>query len=192
MNASQSFYRRQRQDEAINYFYENVVALAEKLSIGAPRLSRYRRQPQRFDEGTQPHVFTEPKAFFHQKYFEACDLLIQELTNRFKQREVVQTLIAMEHLLIKSANGEVFTEQLKHVHDSVYKDDLDFNKLQRHLAFLTDVVHEALPKVKKVTVIQTICEAMKAHANRNLLSEVHKLLRLYLTIPITSATSEKR
>ena len=59
----------------------------------------------------------------------------------------------MEELLIKSANGEVFTEQLKAVHDSVYKADLDFSKLERHLPFLTDVVHEALPKVKKVTLI---------------------------------------
>ena len=63
--------------------------------------------------------------------------------------------------------------------------------LERHISFLTDVVHSTLPNVKKVTGIQTVCEALRAHANRNLLSEVHKLLRLYLTIPITSATPER-
>ena len=33
--------------------------------------------------------------------------------------------------------------------------------------------------------------ALAKHANRNLLSEVHNLVRLYLTIPITSWTSER-
>ena len=40
VNAAQSFYKRQRQDEAFNRFFENVVALAEKLNIGAPTLPR--------------------------------------------------------------------------------------------------------------------------------------------------------
>ena len=51
---------------------------------------------------------------------------------------------------------------------------------------------ELLPVVKKVTSVRSICDALAKHANRNLLSEVHKLLRLYLTIPITSCTSERR
>ena len=191
VNATQSFYKCQRQDEAFDYFFESTVKLAQELNIGEPKLPRYRRPPQRLDDGNQPHIFLEPKEFFRQKYFEACDLLIQELTDRFKQKEVVQPLLAIEQLLIKSANGEVFTEQLKAVHDSVYKADLDFNKLERHLSVLTDVVHESLPGVKVVTKILTICEAMTAHANRNLLSEVHKLLRLYMTIPVTSATPER-
>ena len=52
-------------------------------------------------------------------------------------------------------------------------------------------MHLALPEVKKVTSVRTICEAMQANMNRELLSEVHKLIRLYLTVPITSATSER-
>ena len=42
--------------------------------------------------------------------------------------------------------------------------------------------------MKQVTSIRTICDAMKAHANRSLLSEVH---RLYLSIPTMSSTSER-
>ena len=53
---------------------------------------------------------------------------------------------------------------------------------------LVDVIRVELPDVKRVS---TICTAMEAHRNRDLLSEVHKLLRLFLTIPVTSSTSER-
>ena len=36
----------------------------------------------------------------------ACDLLIQELHDRFGQREVMKPIITLESLLLKSANGE--------------------------------------------------------------------------------------
>ena len=46
--------------------------------------------------------------------------------------------------------------------------------------------------VKKVTSIRTICEAMNSEPiYKTLLSEVHILLKLYLTAPISSATSER-
>ena len=42
--------------------------------------------------------------------------------------------------------------------------------------------------VHKVTSTQTICEAM--NETKKIFSEVHKLLRLYLVVPVTSATTE--
>ena len=53
------------------------------------------------------------------------------------------------------------------------------------------MIRVELPDVKQVTNIRTICTAMEAHANRSMLSEVHKLLRLFLTIPVTLSTSER-
>ena len=100
-------------------------------------------------------------------------------------------MIALESLLLKSANGEDFDEDLQLVHESVYQADFDFAKLKSQLGVLVDVIREELPEVKKVTSIRTICEAMTRHAYQTMLSEVHKLLRLYLTVPITTATSER-
>ena len=97
----------------------------------------------------------------------------------------------MESVLIKSANGENYAEELKQVKESVFKADLDYDRLEKHLGVLVDVIHQALPEVKKVTSVRTICEAMKSPPYRTMLSEVHKLLRLYLTMPITSSTSER-
>lgn len=62
----------------------------------------------------------------------------------------------------------------------------------RHLSLLVDVIKEACPEVKKVTSVQTVCDAMNTKETyTSVLSEVHKLLRLYLTIPVTSSTAER-
>ena len=53
-----------------------------------------------------------------------------------------------------------------------------------------DVIHQTLPQVKKVTTVRTICEAMSKGPYKVMLEEIHKLLRLYFTIPITSSSSE--
>lgn len=103
----------------------------------------------------------------------------------------MQPVLSMESLLLKSANGEKHSVELEQFTASVFKDDLSIEKLDRELAILVDEFNVDLPHVKRVTSIRTICEAMRAHANRQMLSDIHKLLRLYLTIPITSSTSER-
>ena len=81
--------------------------------------------------------------------------------------------------------------ELGKVSSSVFGKDLDFTKLNRQLAMLNDIIHQALPEVKKVTSIRTVCSAMASSNYRSTFNEIHKLLRLYLTVPITSATSER-
>ena len=103
----------------------------------------------------------------------------------------MKPLIAMESVIIKSANGEDFTEELGKVNSSVYGKDLDFPKIKCHLAMLNDIVHQALPDVKKVASVRTVCSAMLSSNYRSTFREIHKLLRLYLTVPITSATSKR-
>ncbi len=50
----------------------------------------------------------------------------------------------------------------------------------------------ALPTVKTVTSIHTICDAMNERDSfKELLSSIHGLLRLALTVPISSATAER-
>jgi len=190
VSVTRAFYQRQRSDEAFDEFYERVVTQAKDLEIGEPKLPRYRKPPKRFG-GSDPHQFDEPKRYFRHKYYSACDILIQELVDRFEQKEFMQPVLAMESLLIKSANGECHADELKTVKESVFKEDLNFDSLERHLGVLVDVIHLALPQVKKVTSIRTICDAMKCDPYRSMLSEVHKLLQLYLTVPITSSTSER-
>ena len=97
-------------------------------------------------------------------------------------------VIATETLIVKSANGEDFTVDLNKVSNSVFAKELDFSRLKCHLAMLNGNIHQALPEVKRVTNVRTMCSS----THRSTLSEVHKLVRLYRTVPITSVTSESR
>ena len=55
-----------------------------------------------------------------------------------------------------------------------------------------DAVRTALSEVRQVTNIRTMCEAVnKTPAAKTLLGEVHKLLLMYLTLPVVSAASER-
>ena len=45
---------------------------------------------------------------------------------------------------------------------------------------------------KQVTRVQTLCELFNQQQSlKTFLTEVHKLLKLYLTIPVTTASSER-
>lgn len=116
----------------------------------------------RFQQGSesQPHQFSSPKSMFRQQYFAVCDLMIQELTDRFEQKTIMEPVLALESLLLKAANGECFDEELGKVKQSVFQSDLDFDRLSRQLGVLVDVIHQVLPSVRKVTKVRTICDAM--------------------------------
>ena len=91
-------------------------------------------------------------------------------------------MLALESVLLNAANGLNYQDQLTVVQQSCYKDDFNFSRLESQLG----------PSVRKVTSVRTICDAMNAQTMyKSMLSEVHKQLRLYLTVPITTATSER-
>ena len=61
------------------------------------------------DDGSQPHRFSDPKAYYHHQYFEACDVLLQELNDRFDQDDLLPPQY-LENLLMKVANEDVYEE----------------------------------------------------------------------------------
>ena len=94
-------------------------------------------------------------------------------------------LPALESLLLNASNGLSFQEQLHEVKSSCYQDDFNFDHLQRHLSLLVDAYQARNSNGKKSYSIRTICEAMSSEP-------IYKtMLRLYITVPISSATSER-
>ena len=98
----------------------------------------------------------------------------------------------LESLLLNAANGNAYQTYIDQVKQTPYKDDVNFDDLARHLLILPDIIKKADPVIKKVTSIQTICDAMNTNDTfKEVLPTVHQLLRLYLTVPVSSATSER-
>ena len=98
----------------------------------------------------------------------------------------------MENLFVGAANSDDFSEHLEELQRSCFGTDIDCGRPGHQLHLVHDAVRTTLPEVRQVTNIRTMCEAFNKNAvTKTLLGEVHKLLRLYLTLPVASATSER-
>ena len=117
--------------------------------------------------------------------------LTRELAERFDQ-SFLDPVVAMERTAINAANGGDCDHDLAAVKACVFGKDIDTPKFALHLAMLPDIVRQAHPEVKEVTSNQTVCTAMAtATTHRQMFGEIHELLCLSPTIPITSATLER-
>ena len=124
---------------------------------------------------------------YRQQYFEVLEIITGELSRRFNQ-DKLGVIKKLELMLLSAANGEFkgIPETVK----DLYKGDFDFGALKRQLPMLQDTVRSA--KIKRVTSVKTICDIFNNQmVCKQLFSKVHKVLCLYLTIPVTSATAER-
>ena len=113
-----------------------------------------------------------------------------ELESRFCQAKL-RPVANLEKLLVSAANRNDVSEHLEELQRSCFWTDIDCRRLGHQLYVVHDTVRTALPEVRQVTNIRTMCEVfIKTPITKTLLGEVHKLLRLYLTLPVASATSE--
>ena len=100
---------------------------------------------------------------------------------------------SVEALLIDSANGKPVSLLEKMV--KMYERDVDMQKLKLQLQLLQDAI-KSVPldgiRIREVTRIQTICDVFNKESSlKKFLTEIHKLLKLYLMIPVTTASSER-
>ena len=96
-------------------------------------------------------------------------------------------------MLLDSANAkEVVIPDKIH---TFYNADIDFEKLELQLQLLPDAI-KAVPlqgiAITQVTKVQTICDVFQEQSSlKVMLSEIHKLILIFLTVPITTATAER-
>ena len=114
--------------------------------------------------------------------------MCEEIKRRFDQKDL-KVVADMESLLLDSANGliRVVPESIVSMYCSR---DLDKEHLAIHLRMLPNVIEQynfnSGCVIKKVTSIRTLCDVLNFSGGGNqLLSQVHTLLQLFLTIPVT-------
>ena len=100
----------------------------------------------------------------------------------------------IEQIIIKSCNGIVAKPYDEII--AKYKSDINFERLLPQLAMMPELLkaanQENSTKIKEVTSIGTVCDMMNdTSIGKVMFSEVHQLIRLYLTVPMTSATAER-
>ena len=122
---------------------------------------------------------TSAKAYFHQIYFEACDLLHGELKDRFNDKHIPSVLTINKNTLINAENGHDYEDTMEELKKSCYKDDVDIPTLARHLQLLQNVIKQCNPEVKKITSIQTFCQVMNKEIFKEMLLMIHQLLCIF-------------
>ncbi len=71
-------------------------------------------------------------------------------------------MLALENLLMNASNGKYFDTEFDVVKESCYSSDCDFDALQKQLPLLSNMIRQALPEIKVVTSLRTVCDAMNS------------------------------
>ena len=73
----------------------------------------------------------------------------------------------------------------------LYNKDVDMRKLERQLRVLSDHLNSCPDIASKVTRVRTLADMLAAAPlASSMFSDVDKLMRIYLTIPVTTATGK--
>ena len=158
-----------------------------------PQLPRQRKRPRRLEEGAATYQYQDPKQRYRCAYFEMLELAAGELDRRFDQSDF-HTIKEIEVLMLKAANGEI-VDPIPPAIQSYLDKDVDQDRLKSQISLVCDMIKTAfsgIVAVTKITNVRTIAEAMnKSDIYKTMLNEIDKLLKLYFTFPVTTATAER-
>jgi hypothetical protein len=128
------------------------------------------------------------KEYYRQHYYEAIDMIITCITDRFDQPGY-RVYSEVEQLLLKACKKDDFDSELKSV-CSFYKDDFNPPLLCPQLhTFSVDFCKEGTQNVNIFDIRDYFVSL--SSAQRVLLSQVSRLLQLLIIMPATNATSER-
>ena len=184
-----------RSDRMFDLFWLKVNRLASEFDIDEPHLPRRRRVPRRLDDGLSEGDFhDDPKSLYRQLYYEAIDLTVNTIQDRFDQPGY-RIYNSLETLLLRACKQEDFEDILQKV-CKFYKDDFDQEILHTHLqtfgVHFQQVQDHPLEGNTKFTIFDIKEYFLSlSHGQLSLISSVKRLLQLILVMPATNASSER-
>lgn len=184
-----SHYSSLRNEAKFDLFYESVLTMSEWLT-DEPVLPRHRKIPPKFAH-TQPYRFSSPKEMYRVAYFEALDTACGEIQRRFEQSDM-GIVRELESLLLNASNGESLPSDFAPSITETMSERVDLARLKVQLAMLHDAVISSSLGIKKVTSIQTVADILnESDMVKGMLSEVDKLVKTYLSVPVTIVLLQK-
>lgn len=112
----------------------------------------------------------------------------------FEQSDLC-TIKEVENLLVNAVNSRNIEPIFSQVVLNFLEKDVDPDRLKIQLLMLPDMIKTAFAgevPVKKVTNVRIIASAMEqSDIYKEMLSEIDKILKIYFTFPVTSATAER-
>ena len=175
-----------RNDDNFDQFWEKVNKMICDVEVSDSILPRRRRIPRRYEDGNAPPTYdATPKDMYRRVYFEAIDLLVQAIQDRFDQAGY-QVYCCMEALLLKAIRKESYSDELKRILD-VYVDDLNAPNFAAQLQILSTTAPEGISNIFDViSYLQSL-----SYAEKELIKEVCILAKLIIVMPATNSSSER-
>ena len=176
-----------RNEEAFKAFFQTVLKKKESLVyISEPRLPRKSRAPERYEVGEAEPWYPQTADLYRPLYYEALDLIISAITERFDQPSF-KAYVKLEALLFKSCKSEDISHELAYVKE-LYHEDITLEFLVPQLE-----IFKIMMKDKKLGCFLDILDAVKNldHNTNPMVSEVITICKLLLVNPATSATGER-
>ena len=143
-----STLQRMRSDEAFYQLFSVVEISRESLGVDPPSLPRKRRAPARIEVGTGAGSHAESvEDYYRQKYYEALDMCVAAIKDRFN-KPGYQLFLNLEEVLVMAANGKAYDKQLDAIRD-FYGDDFNFLSLSAQLENLRTFLIEKKAHLKQ-------------------------------------------
>ena len=122
-------------------------------------------------------------------FYEAIEIVVNCIRNRFQQKDLFETLEAMKILFLKVLHEEDFGHELS-ANVFVFSSDLHKFKLETQLKTLTHINDEKNVGIKDFTTVKSILIIIKWISKT--VSEVLKLVKLISTVTATRSSSTLR
>lgn len=178
-----------RSDNSFKLFWEKTNKEANDLGVMEPCLPRQRKTPRRLDDdASSSYSFpATSEDCYRQIYFEAIDLIVNCINDRFDQPGIYQNL---QNLLLQAVNSKEYEFSLFFITD-FYASDFDSHQLKTKLHVLSTTFSNAENGSTNLK-LPDIIEYFKSRspAELALFSEIGTLLKLLLVMPATNAVSK--
>lgn len=196
-----SHLTKMRSTDVFHDLFQQVLGIHNDF-VDPPSLPKVpRKAPVRFDAGgSESYQWNTPEEYLRSQFYEIIDGILSELDRRFDQ-STLSMLMGIEKLIIDAANNSLsFTQEITIPVQiaELYGDELIISKLETQLHLLPDVIENYNSKcqpnasITKVTQLSTIIDILANDRSiRGILSQVDKLLRIYLVVPLSNATAER-
>ena len=101
-----------REEGSFRMFFEKVRAPKRKLEINDPKLPKKRKVSSHYEEGEAPAQFVSTVEEHYRQIFCQVVMVVSCIRDRIQQKDYIETLQAMEILLLKVFHEEDFDHEL--------------------------------------------------------------------------------
>lgn len=172
-----------RNDDTFNKHWSTVMSDVKELDVELPSVARVRKAPKRYESQSSPHNFSTPEEFYRKLYYEVIDTTLASLRSRFNS-QTLDFLTKVENFILNKGD---------HVDEIVSfynKDNFDKARLTLHRDMLLDVFENRFKFAPK-NVTEVITFVRDNLDLQNVIPELFKLLRIFLTIPVSNCNCER-